>query len=61
MKTPFQAKSRIWDIAEKEGLSDIVTRYGVNRVWELMKKETEDEIFTPLSEICVNVLNELSK
>jgi hypothetical protein len=31
------AKQRIWDIAEREGLSDIVIGYGVDRVWELMK------------------------
>jgi K+-transporting ATPase c subunit len=59
MKTPEKAKARILDIAEREGLSDIVTGYGVDRVWELIKEETEDEIFTPMSEICVNVLNEL--
>jgi len=54
-----KAKQRIWEIAEREGLSDIVTGYGVDRVWELIKEETEDEIFTPMSEICINVLNEL--
>lgn len=59
MKTPEQARLLIWEIAEREGISDIVIGYGVDRVWELMKEETEDEIFTPMSEICVNVLNEL--
>jgi K+-transporting ATPase c subunit len=59
MKTPEKAKARILDIAEREGLSDIVTGYGVDRVWELIKEEADGEIFTPMSEICVNVLNEL--
>jgi K+-sensing histidine kinase KdpD len=60
MKTPDKVKASIWRIAEENGLSDIVIGYGVDRVWELMHDEVTDDIFTPLSEICLDVLNELA-
>jgi K+-sensing histidine kinase KdpD len=57
--TPEKVKQSIWRMAEENGLTDVVIGYGVDRVWELIKEESNDEIFTPVSEICLNVLSEL--
>ena len=52
-------KESIWEIAEKNGLGYIVVGYGVDRIWELMQDELHDDIFTPYSEVCLDVLKEL--
>ena len=59
MKTPEKAKERIWIISESVGLSDIVIGYGVDRIWELIKNESEDDVFTDMDTICTDVLTEL--
>jgi len=58
--TPQKVKESIWRIAEENELSDIVIGYGVDRIWELMHEEIQDDIFTPYSEICLNILTDLS-
>jgi len=60
MKTPEKAAARIRDIAEHNLLTDIVEKYGVDYVWQMMKTEIRDDIFTPLSVVCRDVLNELA-
>ena len=59
MNTPPNAKARILDIAEKNGLSDTLELHGVDKVWELTKQEAENELFVPASQICLEVLTNL--
>lgn len=61
MKTPQKAKDSIWKIAEENELSDIVIGYGVDRIWELIKDRAEWDIFTPYSEMCLEILTEYAE
>ena len=59
--TPQKAKDKVWQIAEQNGLGYIVVGYGVDRIWDLIREEAEDELFLGLDEICINVLKSLNE
>jgi hypothetical protein len=58
---PFKAKQNIWQIAEETGTVKIVQGYGVDLIWEVVKAEAENDIFTPVSEICKQTLKKLAE
>ena len=57
--TPQKAKQNIWLVSKELELTRIVERNGVDRIWELMKEQSDEDIFTPIHEICVDVINQL--
>ena len=59
--TPQKAKDKIREIAKSMELEDVVTRHGADHIWILMKRETNDDLFTGLHEICKDVLIKLHK
>lgn len=61
LKAPEKAKAKIWEIAEKNDLADIVIGWGVDWIYHLILKEVEEDIFTPMDDICLDVLNRLNE
>lgn len=57
--TPQKAEKQIWLVSKELGLTRIVEKNGVDRIWELVKEQSDEDIFTPLHEICVDVINQL--
>ena len=57
----MKAHEEIKDLAAENGLNEVVKKYGVEKIWELTRKEAEDEIFTPVWEICLGIMNGMNK
>jgi len=57
----YKVSKSICYIARNNNLSHIVEKYGVYNIWNLIKSEIEDDIFTPYSEMCLCVLKKLDE
>ena len=57
----MKAHDKIKVLASENSLNEVVKKYGVKKIWELTKKEAEDEIFTPVREICLGIMNGMNK
>jgi|AntRauTorckE6833_2_1112554.scaffolds.fasta_scaffold247599_1 hypothetical protein len=57
----MKAHDKIKVLASENSLNEVVKKYGVEKIWELTRKEAEDEIFTPVREICLAIMNGMNK
>ncbi len=57
---PQKAKENILVIAKRMRMESVVYSYGIEFLWNRIQEEAEDDIFTPISEICVDQLNILA-